>query len=50
MIAGAIAGGWLLVSGVTPASAQATDMLALRVPLTLVEAVGRKAARGYRKA
>ena len=33
-----IAGGWLLVSGVTPASAQATDMLALRVPLTLVEA------------
>ena len=33
-----IAGGWLLISGVTPASAQATDMLALRVPLTLVEA------------
>lgn len=33
-----IAGGWLLVSGVTPASAQAVDMLALRVPLTLVEA------------
>lgn len=33
-----IAGGWLLVSGVTPASAQATDLLALRVPLTLVEA------------
>ncbi len=33
-----IAGGWLLVSGVTPVSAQATDMLALRVPLTLVEA------------
>lgn len=33
-----IAGGWLLVSGVTPASAKATDMLALRVPLTLVEA------------
>lgn len=33
-----IAGGWLLVSGVTPASAQATDMLALRVPLTMVEA------------
>ncbi|MBL8272122.1 MAG: bifunctional lysylphosphatidylglycerol flippase/synthetase MprF [Steroidobacter sp.] len=33
-----IAGGWLLVSGVTPASAQATDMLALQVPLTLVEA------------
>src|SRR5687767_8008461 len=33
-----IAGGWLLVSGVTPASAQAIDMLALRVPLPLVEA------------
>jgi phosphatidylglycerol lysyltransferase len=33
-----IAGGWLLVSGVTPASAEATDMLALHVPLTLVEA------------
>jgi phosphatidylglycerol lysyltransferase len=33
-----IAGGWLLISGVTPASAQAVDMLALRVPLTLVEA------------
>jgi phosphatidylglycerol lysyltransferase len=33
-----IAGGWLLVSGVTPASAQAIDMLALRVPLTLIEA------------
>jgi len=33
-----IAGGWLLISGVTPASAQAVDMLALRVPLPLVEA------------
>lgn len=33
-----IAGGWLLVSGVTPASAEATDLLALRVPLPLVEA------------
>lgn len=33
-----IAGGWLLVSGVTPASAEATDMLALRMPLPLVEA------------
>lgn len=33
-----IAGGWLLISGVTPASAEATDMLALRVPLPLVEA------------
>ena len=33
-----IGGGWLLVSGVTPVSAHATDMLALRVPLTLVEA------------
>ncbi len=33
-----IAGGWLLISGVTPASAQAVDMLALRLPLTLVEA------------
>lgn len=33
-----IAGGWLLVSGVTPASALATDMLELRVPLTMVEA------------
>jgi phosphatidylglycerol lysyltransferase len=33
-----IAGGWLLVSGVTPASAEAIDMLALRVPLPLVEA------------
>ncbi|HEY5760129.1 MAG TPA: bifunctional lysylphosphatidylglycerol flippase/synthetase MprF [Steroidobacter sp.] len=33
-----IAGGWLLVSGVTPASAQAVDMLALRMPLPLVEA------------
>ncbi|HEY0939177.1 MAG TPA: bifunctional lysylphosphatidylglycerol flippase/synthetase MprF [Steroidobacter sp.] len=33
-----IAGGWLLVSGVTPASAGATDLLALHVPLPLVEA------------
>ena len=33
-----IAGGWLLVSGVTPASPEATDLLALHVPLPLVEA------------
>ena len=33
-----IAGGWLLISGVTPASARATDLLALHVPLPLVEA------------
>jgi phosphatidylglycerol lysyltransferase len=33
-----IAGGWLLVSGVTPASPEATDLLELHVPLPLVEA------------
>ncbi len=33
-----IAGGWLLMSGVTPASSEATDLLALHVPLPLVEA------------
>lgn len=33
-----IAGAWLLVSGVTPASGEATDLLALHVPLPLVEA------------
>lgn len=33
-----IAGGWLLVSGVTPASSEATDLLAMHVPLPLVEA------------
>jgi len=33
-----IAGGWLLVSGVTPTSSEATDLLALHVPLPLVEA------------
>jgi phosphatidylglycerol lysyltransferase len=33
-----IAGAWLLVSGVTPVSSEASDLLALHVPLTLVEA------------
>jgi phosphatidylglycerol lysyltransferase len=33
-----IAGGWLLVSGATPASEEATDLLSLHVPLPLVEA------------
>lgn len=33
-----IAGGWLLVSGVTPLSSAATDLLELHVPLPLVEA------------
>jgi phosphatidylglycerol lysyltransferase len=33
-----IAGSWLLVSGVTPASGEATDLLSLHVPLPLVEA------------
>ena len=33
-----IAGAWLLVSGVTPLSGEATDLLELHVPLPLVEA------------
>lgn len=33
-----IAGTWLLVSGATPASGEATDLLELHVPLPLVEA------------
>ena len=33
-----IAGAWLLVSGVTPLSGEATDLLAMHVPLPLVEA------------
>ena len=33
-----IAGAWLLISGVTPVSSEASDLLALHVPLTLVEA------------
>lgn len=33
-----IAGGWLLVSGVTPATKEATALLAVHVPLPIVEA------------